>query len=204
MIASVNHAKDLLRRVLFSVFDKTFLFPALEKASRRGGLLFAGGVLLGTTVARADMISLGSDNPEVVWKTKAVAEVPQDGAALSRSGIGTAHWLRASIPGTAFGAAVAAGIEKNPDFGDNVERVDHAKYNRDFWYRAEFAVPASFQGRAIWLNFAGINKSGDIYLNGTKLGSLYGFMQRGRYDVTKLVHSGPGNVLAVSAGPPQE
>jgi hypothetical protein len=61
---------------------------------------------------------------------------------------------------------VAAGLEKDPNFGDNIYKVDKKKYDRNFWYRTEFKVPASFTKEKIWLNFKGINRKAEIYLNG--------------------------------------
>ncbi|RYE16812.1 MAG: beta-mannosidase, partial [Sphingobacteriales bacterium] len=49
----------------------------------------------------------------------------------------------------------------------------------------------------IFLNFKGINRKADIYVNGSKVGSLDGFMQPGHFDVTGLVNKTGANVLAV-------
>ncbi|RYE04813.1 MAG: beta-mannosidase, partial [Sphingobacteriales bacterium] len=80
---------------------------------------------------------------------------------------------------------------------DNIAKIDKSKYNQKFWYRTEFAVPAGYKGKRVWLNFNGVNKIGEIYINNTKLGGLKGFLQRGRYDVTKLVNNSGTNVIAI-------
>jgi beta-galactosidase/beta-glucuronidase len=156
-----------------------------------------------SSVAKADTVSLMTDRQDVSWKVKAVAEVTEDGTALSQPNFDTSDWLVAQVPGTVFGAAVNAGVEKDPNYGDNIYQVDKSKYNRDFWWRCEFTAPAAAPGRTTWLNFDGINKTGEIFLNGTRLGSLYGFMQRGVYNVTSLLRPG-ANVLAVKVTWPSE
>jgi beta-galactosidase/beta-glucuronidase len=92
---------------------------------------------------------------------------------------------------------VAAGLEADPNYGDNAYRVDKSKYDRNYWYRTEFATPALAAGEHLWLHFEGINRKGDIYLNGSHLGLLDGFMQRGRFDITHLLRRDGANVLAV-------
>ena len=100
-----------------------------------------------------------------------------------------AEWIPATVPGTIFVDAVNAGLEKDPNFGDNIYQVDKDKYNKEHIYRLEFNIPENkdLAQKRIWLNFDGINRFGEIYLNNTLLGSLKGMMMRGRFDVTKLI-----------------
>ncbi|URM36136.1 hypothetical protein [Flavobacterium anhuiense] len=49
-------------------------------------------------------------------------------------------WVKAVVPGTIFNSYVVSGLEKDPNFGDNIYQVDKSKYDRSFWYRSEFAI----------------------------------------------------------------
>ncbi len=109
----------------------------------------------------------------------------------------TASWINAQVPGTVFNSYVLAGKEKDPNFGDNIWNVDKTRYDRNFWYRADFSVPASYSSGHTWLNLDGVNRDADVFVNGTKVGSMHGFFQRGRFDVTAQVHVGGQNSLAV-------
>jgi hypothetical protein len=146
--------------------------------------------------AQSNLVYLTDANNAISWKVK-----PQDSIAdistLFKPGYQTGNWVKAQVPGTVFGSYVNAGLEKDPNFGDNIYKVNKAKYNRNFWYRTEFTIPADYTKEKIWLNFKGINRKADIYLNGTKLGSLNGFMQRGQYDITALVNKSGANVLTI-------
>ncbi len=127
---------------------------------------------------------------------------PQDksvgsGEQMSTPGYRTDAWVRAQVPGTVFGSYVAAGLEKEPTYGDNVYKVDKSKYDRDFWYVTEFSAPAYDRAGRTWLNFEGVNRDADVFLNGRRVGGMRGFLQRGRFDVTDLVHAGGQNGLAV-------
>ena len=146
--------------------------------------LGAGLLLLASAFsfsAQAAQVFLHSGEPVVAWKLKPQAEVKEDANTLCNKGYNASSWVDAVVPGTAFTAYVNAGLEKDPNFGDNIHNVDRAKYDRSFWYRTEFRIPADFDKELIWLNFNGVNRKAEIYLNGHNLGILDGFMHRGRF-----------------------
>ena len=137
------------------------------------------------------------------WKVAPQGDVKATGEQLSSTGYSGGKWIPAHVPGTAFGDYVLAGVEKDPNFGDNVWTVckgNQNRYDQNFWYRTEFTVPRDyFHGGRIWLNLDGVHRDGDVYVNGTKVGTMLGFFQRGRFDVTALVKSNGKNSLAVLA-----
>ena len=128
---------------------------------------------------------------------RAAGDSRADGGAGLHPGYRPAAWVKAQVPGTVFGSYVQAGLEKEPTYADNIYKVDKAKYDRNFWYRTEFTAPASYRAGRVWLNFDGVNRDADVYVNGKSVGGMRGFMQRGRFDVTGVVHPGGRNALAV-------
>lgn len=116
---------------------------------------------------------------------------------VSTTSLNTNDWIKAIVPGTVFYSYVAAGRENNPDYADNIYKVDKAKYNRPYWYRTEFSSAKFPSGKKIWLNFNGINKRGEVYLNGNHIGTVDGLMQRAKYDITNLLNKNTPNVIAV-------
>lgn len=115
----------------------------------------------------------------------------------------TLNGIKAIVPGTTFASFVAAGQEKDPNFGDNIYKVDRSKYDRDFWYKTTFRIPANYAQKKVWLNFNGVNRKADVYVNGKLLGSLDGFMQRGHFDITGIKRDGD-NTLTVLVSIPQQ
>jgi len=125
-------------------------------------------------------------------------------------------WIPAVVPGCVFASYVQAGIEKDPNYGDNIYRVDKRKYDRDFEYRVGFETPRGVmgvgvkdggaagggRGRRVWLRCDGINRRGELFLNGHRLGQLDGFMDRGCYDLTGLLAPSGRNELRVVVGWP--
>jgi len=132
----------------------------------------------------------------VVWKI-APQSVVRDSMQMFSSDYKTTSWVNAVVPGTVFNSYVLAGLEKDPNFGDNIYKVDRSKYDRSFWYRTEFTVPESFTKDKIWLNFEGLNRKGEVFLNGKRLGLLSGIVQRGKFDISNVVKLHGKNILAV-------
>ncbi len=123
---------------------------------------------------------------------------------LANPRLNTDNWVTATVPGTVFGSYVEQGLEPTPEFGDNIYQVEKSKYQRDFWYRTSFNIPQNFINKVLWLNFEGINHQGIIYLNGQYLGSVKGFYQPGRFDITALARHDKENILTVRISPPTE
>jgi len=137
------------------------------------------------------------------WKLKAVDEV-KDRADMMQTAYSVSDWVNATVPGTVFTSFVNEGLEKDPNFGDNIYRVPKEKYNRDFWYRTEFKVPEDFTGKHTWINFEGINRQADVYVNGSWVGSTDGFYERGHFDISSFISPEKLNVLAVLVKYPRE
>lgn len=67
------------------------------------------------------------------------------------------------------------------------------------WYRKSFRPSPSWKGRRVLLDFDGIIYYGDVWLNGTKIGSTeYGYIGL-EADLTPLLRYGQDNVVAVRA-----
>lgn len=158
-------------------------------------VLLAG--LLGCGATASGQVYLNSGSAGTDWRLRPQAEVSGGVADLSSASYDASDWVKAIVPGTAFSAYVAAGLEQDPNFGDNIHRVDRKKYDRSFWYRTTFRVPEDFTKELLWLNFNGVNRRAEIYLNGVELGRLDGFMHRGRFNITDIARRDGDNVLLV-------
>lgn len=67
------------------------------------------------------------------------------------------------------------------------------------WYRRVITPDPSWRGRHITLDFGGIMLTGDVYLNGQRIGGTdYGYLGF-ETDITKLLDYGHPNILAVKA-----
>jgi hypothetical protein len=158
--------------------------------------------LSGYATAQTVVASLNSSSQQV-WKLKPQAEINESAGNIHLAGYNDQQWVNAVVPGTAFSSYVKAGLEKDPNFGDNIYKVDKAKYDRNFWYRTAFVIPENFTKEKIWLQFKGVNRKADVYLNGVKIGLLNGFMDRGIFDITTAARKKEKNILALLVSIPE-
>ncbi len=66
------------------------------------------------------------------------------------------------------------------------------------WYRRHFSLPAQYSGRRVAVEFQGVAKVADVYVNGTFVGQHRGAYTSFTFDITPFVTVGGGdNVIAV-------
>jgi beta-galactosidase/beta-glucuronidase len=131
------------------------------------------------------------------WRLQRDSLVPAAGEALSKPGFQDKDWVVATVPATVLSSYLNIGALPDPNFGDNQLQISDSFFCADFWYRDEFTAPPAAKGRHMWLNFDGINWKADVYLNGSRVGTIDGGFMRGKFDVTALIHPGARNALAV-------
>lgn len=168
-------------------------------------LLYCIGSFFITADAQTQSISLNSFNPEITWQVKPQADVQASGKEIATPGFKMPDYVKGIVPGVVFTAYVDAGKEKDPNYADNIWRVDESFYSRPFWYRTEFSLPTSYKaGQRVWLHFDNTNRYADFYCNGTKLSGtdastkdVSGQMLRTKYDITDVVNKSGRNAIAV-------
>lgn len=69
-------------------------------------------------------------------------------------------------------------------------------YNPTGLYRKTFTVPDEWNGRQVFLHFAGVQSNATVYLNGKKIGYNEDGMTPAEYNITKMLRPGD-NLLAV-------
>ncbi len=65
------------------------------------------------------------------------------------------------------------------------------------WYRREFELPKSDEGKALWIEFDGVYRNSLVWLNGHCLGRNVSGYNSFRYDISKAANYGGKNVLVV-------
>ena len=158
------------------------------------------------------------------WLLQSSAKVSERGDILSKPTYRPVGWYPVRVPTTVVAAMVKAKIYPDPTFGTNLRQFPGMDYpagtlfskramqpNSPFavpwWYRDTFTLPASDRGKTIWLTFEGINYRADIWLNGQKIAdsqTVAGAWRNFEFDVTRYVHPGTRNVLAVAVSAPAE
>jgi hypothetical protein len=140
------------------------------------------------------------------WQVHDAPRVPEAGAVISTSAYAPKDWYKATVPGTVLTSLVNDGIYPEPLYGENnrPDKIPEYLSRMAYWYRTQFTVPQAFAGRQVWLNFAGINYTAEVWVNGQKAGEIKGAFARGIFNVTALVKPGEMAVLAVKINPPPD
>ena len=160
----------------------------------------------------SERIWLDSDithNGGYQWKMMKAGDVTDSGEKVSLSDYPTTNWLPAIVPGTVLNSLVHNQKYPEPYYGINnkIESKlipDISETGRDFytyWFRTEFTVPKSFEGKHVWLQLDGINYRAEVWVNGNLLSTIKGMFLQDYIDVTSFVKIDKSNALAIKVYP---
>jgi exo-1,4-beta-D-glucosaminidase len=158
------------------------------------------------------------------WTLQTSLKVEANGEAISSAKFVPKGWHHATVPTTVVAALVEDKTLPDPFFSvnlrqfpgvtypiggnfSNIPMTPDSPYAASWWYRKAFLVPAAYKGKAVWLNFKGINYRANIWLNGKQIAGssdVAGAWRTYEFNVTDAVKMGAGNVLAVQAFAPTE
>ena len=158
------------------------------------------------------------------WTLQSSARVQADGKTISTSKFIPTGWHHATVPTTVVAALVKDKTLPDPFFAmnlrqfpgvtypiggnfSNIAMQPDSPYAVSWWYRKQFAAPASYSGKTVWLNFRGINYRADVWLNGKQIADsnqIAGAWRTYELNVTNAVKPGAENVLAVQVFAPTE
>jgi beta-galactosidase len=93
-------------------------------------------------------------------------------------------------------------IEEGTYDRDNVRNHGYLPFE-PAWYRKHFTLPTSDQGKILRLDFDGVFRDSQVWLNGRFLGEHPSGYTPFSYDVTQIAKPGADNVIAVRVDPRQ-
>ena len=156
------------------------------------------------------------------WQMREEAIVGDHGDAFSSSTFDATGWYPATVPTTALATLVRNGIYPDPIMGMNMMKIpdvnaaentryhlmqyshlpDHSNpFDRPYWFRTSFTLPASYRGQTVWLHLDGINYRADVWLNGHQIANaqdVVGMFKRFRFDISQFAKTGGAtNTLAI-------
>jgi len=157
------------------------------------------------------------------WTLQSSAKVSEKGEAIASLSFQPKDWIKATVPTTVVAAQVKSGLLPDPSYGMNIRQypgvsypvganfsnlpmAPDSPYAVSWWYRKEFTLPKDFAGKAVWLNFRGINYRGNIWLNGKQIANsdqVAGAWRTYEFNVTAEVKAGT-NVIATQIWAPTD
>jgi len=155
-----------------------------------------------STLASPGMSSPNVVELETAWRIISADRIPDQDASVSLPSFDVSGWYAARrMPATVLQVLEDDGVYKDLYYGTNLLTPGDL-WKRDWWYRTTFTAPA---GRAFYsLIFKGINYRADIWVNGREVANrsqVVGMYNSFELDVSKLVHPGEDNVLALKVIP---
>ena len=199
----------------------------MKKISLNTALTLALCILLAPCHAAAQTsITAAGPDPRIElaqgWAIQSSPKVAEPGSLVSTATFRPVNWYPTSVPSTVFAALVKNNVYPDPNFGMNLRSVPGVSYpiggnfanipmspdspfRPSWWYRTMFTLPASAQGRTLWLHFNGINYRANIWLNGHPVADAHqveGMYRMFEFNVTGIAQPGKTNILAVEVFPP--
>ena len=135
------------------------------------------------------------------WQMQDAAVVSAAPAVISSLDFKPQGWYAATVPGTVLTTLVDNKVYPEPLYGENMRAIPESLNKTSYWYRAALEIPSAYKRRLVWLDFAGINYSAEIWVNGQSAGSMRGAFIRGNFDITSYVAPGQRAALAVLVHP---
>ncbi|HEV2327297.1 MAG TPA: beta-galactosidase GalA [Verrucomicrobiae bacterium] len=172
--------KVLFRWAIFifaAVFGSTLV---LAQDSPRERLLFDFGW----------KFHLGDDWPEAENLAKAGMSKGAAGRKFDDS-----KWQTVNLP---HDWVVQLPFDKNASYNHGFKPVGPGyPQNSAAWYRRTFDLPSQDAGKRIWIEFDGVFRDAQVFVNGWLIGHHEGGYNGFRYDITDVANCGGTNVVAV-------
>ncbi|HZW79834.1 MAG TPA: beta galactosidase jelly roll domain-containing protein [Candidatus Deferrimicrobiaceae bacterium] len=158
------------------------------------------------------------------WALQSSAKIEAKGEVISSTGFVPEGWHNVSVPTTVVAALVKDKTLPDPFFATNLREFagvsypiggnfsniamqPDSPYAVSWWYRKQFAAPADYEGKTVWLNLKGINYRANVWLNGKQIATsndIAGAWRTYELNVTDALKPGAENVLAVQVFAPTE
>src|SRR5580693_6473292 len=187
-----------------------------------------GSHLLAANPAASNSSDQGTSTEKLVlrdhWTLESSAKVEAMGEIVSTAAFVPKGWHNATVPTTVVAALVQDKTLPDPFFATNLRQFPgvtypvggnfsliamqpDSPYAVSWWYRKQFAAPAAYSGKTVWLNFRGINYRANVWLNGKQIANsdnIAGAWRTYELNVTEALKPGGENVLAVQVFAPTE
>ncbi|HEV2318123.1 MAG TPA: glycoside hydrolase family 2 TIM barrel-domain containing protein, partial [Verrucomicrobiae bacterium] len=166
--------------LLFFIFIGTFSCTLFAQDSPRERLLFDFGW----------KFHLGDDWPDAMNLEKAGMNKGPAGRKFDDS-----QWPTINLP---HDWAVQLPFDKTASYNHGFKPVGPGfPQNSVAWYRRTFDLPSQDAGKRIWIQFDGVFRDAQVFVNGWFIGHHEGGYNGFRYDITEVANCGGRNDVAV-------
>jgi exo-1,4-beta-D-glucosaminidase len=140
------------------------------------------------------------------WTMESAVTDASPGAEISQLGFDPSAWYKVSVPTTVIAGLLANKVYNfDPFYGRNFEKLGDPRLDKPWWFRKEFELPPSEDGKNVVLKLHGINYKANVWLNGVLIADssqVIGPFRIIELDITKQVKYKGANVLAIEVKRP--
>jgi len=163
--------------------------------------VYGSGGLVTTPAPLPPPAQDGTWNLSGNWRLVSQNYEKNDAAVISRAGFDDHQWLPATVPGTVLTSYLNDGAIPDPFYADQQQQVSDWFCRSKWWYRMELVAPEYYREKRIWLNLDGINHRGEIFVNGSAVGTMAGAFAHGKFDISGKLAPGATNCIAILIHP---
>ena len=194
--------KTVLRRRLWLPIAVAFLALNLSGAQ-------STETASASSASTSDVANRISSSPNISelsanWRIISADKVAVSDSSVASPEFDVSNWYPVPhMPATVLQILEDDGVYKDLYYGMNLVAPGEL-WRKRWWYRTTFSVTADREVHTII--FKGINYRADIFVNGQKIADksqAVGMYNSFEFDVSKFVHAGSGNVLALKITPEQ-
>ena len=135
------------------------------------------------------------------WQMQSALKDLSPAALISQDRFVPKGWYKISVPSTIIAGLFANKVYNfDPFYGMNFEKLNDPALDHPWWFRKEFALPATEKGKNVVLKLHGINYKANVWLNGVMIADstqIKGPFRIIELDVTKQIKDVGKNVLAL-------
>ena len=182
------------------MWRRPWVVPCMKKVRRVSGVCLGFSLLLSVASAQPSTSNLTEISAN--WRIISADQVQGEDAAVSTPSFDASHWYAVQhMPATVLEILEEDGVYKDLYYGMNLTSPGDL-WKKDWWYRTTFSVPTRRENYSLILK--GINYRADVWLNGQKVADksqVVGMYNSFEFDVSKLIHPGEENILALKITP---
>ena len=134
------------------------------------------------------------------WNMQSSQTANATGDKITQKDFNTNGWYNVSVPTTIIAGLLANHVYNfDPFYAKNFEKLADKRFDKTWWFRKSFQLPASENGKNVMLKLHGINYKANVWLNGKLISDssqVKGPFRIFELDVTKQINYNGDNILA--------
>jgi len=140
------------------------------------------------------------------WNMQSAVTDGSKGSQISTTAFKANNWYKVSVPTTVIAGLLANKVyDFDPFYGRNFEKLNDSRLDKPWWFRKEFKLSETENGKNVVLKLQGVNYKANVWLNGKLIADstqIVGPFRIIELDITKNIKYAGENVLAIEVKRP--